>query len=71
MDGFNHTVSISDGWQVVAVRRVRIFGYYEVLCVAERRFRTLNAAELLPSVHADAVFTDGKLVTEEIREEVA
>lgn len=44
---------------------------WKVLCVAERRFRTLNALELLPGVYADAVFTDGKLVTEEVRREVA
>jgi len=44
---------------------------WKVLCVAERRLRTLNAPELLPSVYADAVFTDGKLVAEEVRKEVA
>ncbi|MCK4775759.1 MAG: IS256 family transposase [Candidatus Krumholzibacteria bacterium] len=44
---------------------------WKVLCVAERRFRTLNAPELLPGVYADAVFTDGRFVTEEVRREVA
>ena len=44
---------------------------WKVLCVAERRFRKLNAPELLTGVYADAVFTDGKLVTEEVRKEVA
>lgn len=44
---------------------------WKVLCVAERRFRTLNAPELLADVYADAVFTDGPLVTQEIRKEVA
>lgn len=44
---------------------------WKILCVAERRFRMLNAPELLPGVYADAVFTDGKLVTEEVRKEVA
>ena len=44
---------------------------WKVLCVAERRFRTLNAAEQLADVYADAVFTDGRYVTEEVRREVA
>ena len=44
---------------------------WKVLCVAEKRFRTLNAAELLAGVHADDVFTDGSFVTEEGRREVA
>lgn len=44
---------------------------WKILCVAERRFRMLNAPELLPGVYADAVFTDWKLVTEEVRKEVA
>jgi putative transposase len=44
---------------------------WKVLCVAEGRFRTLNAAELLAGVYADAVFTDGSFVTEEGRREVA
>jgi transposase-like protein len=44
---------------------------WKVLCVAERRFRKLNAPELLAGVYADAVFTNGKLVAEEVRKEVA
>lgn len=44
---------------------------WKVLCVAEGRFRILNAAELLSDVYADAVFTDGRFVTEEVRREVA
>lgn len=44
---------------------------WKVLCVAENRFRKLNAPELLTSVYAGAVFADGKLVKEEVRKEVA
>lgn len=44
---------------------------WKVLCVAENRFRKLNAPELMPSVYTDAQFVDGKLVREEVRKEVA
>ena len=44
---------------------------WKVLCVAESRFRKLNAPELMPRVYADAQYVDGKLVREEIRKEVA
>jgi transposase-like protein len=44
---------------------------WKVLCVAERRFRKLNAPELMPSVYADAQYVDGKLMREEVRKEVA
>lgn len=44
---------------------------WRVLCVAEKRFRKLSAPELMPSVYAHARFVDGKLVSEEIRKEVA
>jgi transposase-like protein len=44
---------------------------WRVLCVAERRFRKLDAPELLAKVYAGAVFVDGTLVKEEVRKEVA
>lgn len=44
---------------------------WKVLCVAENRFRKLDAPELLGSVYTDARFVDGKLVRQEVRREVA
>jgi transposase-like protein len=44
---------------------------WRVLCVAEKRFRKLDAPELMAKVYAGAVFADGKLVREEVRKEVA
>jgi transposase-like protein len=44
---------------------------WKVLCVAENRFRKLDAPELLRTVYADARFVDGKLVRQEVRREVA
>ena len=38
---------------------------WKVLCVAENRFRKLNAPELLAQVYAGQVFADGKAVTQE------
>lgn len=44
---------------------------WKVLCVAESRFRKLDAPELLAQVYAGATFVDGRLVRREVRKEVA
>jgi transposase-like protein len=44
---------------------------WRVLCVAESRFRKLDAPELLAQIYAGAVFVDGTLVKGEVRREVA
>ena len=44
---------------------------WRVLCVAENRFRKLDARELLAQVYAGAKFVDGMLVRREVRKEVA
>ena len=38
---------------------------WKVLCVAEKRFRKLDAPELLAAVYAGQIFADGKAVTRE------
>lgn len=44
---------------------------WRVLCVAENRFRKLDAPELLAQVYAGARFVDGTLVRRDARKEVA
>lgn len=44
---------------------------WRVLCVAENRFRKLDAPELLAQLYAGANFVDGTLVRREVRKEVA
>jgi putative transposase len=44
---------------------------WKVLCVVEKRFRKLNAPELMSVVYAGEVFVDGKAVTNEDRRRAA
>lgn len=44
---------------------------WKVLCVVEKRFRKVNAPELMPGVYAGEEFVDGKPVTSEQRREAA